>query len=303
MAKAARRRVSEKSKIDSFWIVDATGNVGLYITATFPFSNDKTSLNLKEINYIKKNNNLNKGEIFLLCPKKEDQLFYKVCQDLLNLLEINTSTYNLEIVIENRLQKWQELFKNSNFNNISFEVQMGLFSELYFLNNVLAKKTGIEAAILSWVGPDAGLQDFALSKSAIEIKSYITSNGPEIKISTASQLYTEKENLYLCSYGLTKSSIGNNILDLINELKINYTFDAKSRFLFEGKLLDYGFLLDMKNDQLTSFLVDSCRVYSVDSEFPKIPANMPPAIKKVSYSIDLNQCISHEINIDKLNLY
>lgn len=110
--------------------------------------------------------------------------------------------------VEIRLRRWQQLLKQDANQTFTIEKQMGLFSELLCLKEIVAAKVGIKQAVVSWVGPEFDKQDFLMDKAVIEVKSHRTSKDEIVHISSLQQLHSEKEPLLLMSYALTFSENG-----------------------------------------------------------------------------------------------
>ena len=298
MSESSRRRVDILAKHNIYWIVDINGRYGLYIESSNKFKSEKIIINLNGIEVIKRNALSGIGELILLLNIKEDsQLFCKLCEDLISTVELHHENDEMISGVEVRLQRWQELLKKSNNFGMSIEAQMGLFAELTFMDKVLFTEIGEEQAVNAWVGPDFDKQDFLLDNSVVEVKSYRTSKGQQVTISSAQQLYCEKQPLFLISYGLTRSENGKTVKDLANSIKD--VLSKKSKLLvdfFNLKLNDYDFIPELENEPYIGFLIDNTRVYGVYENFPRLtPKVVPTEISSVKYSIDLSLCEDFEV--------
>ncbi len=299
MLEATKRRVDLSNNHDVFWIIDLEGNYGLYIKSNTPFESESKSINLKNITVIKRNSSQGVGELLLFLHKKEDsQIFYKICEDLIGAIDLCSADQEIIESVEIRLNKWQELLKSHGHQDMPIELQMGLFSELLFIKEHLSDHIGMEQAIVSWVGPDHDKQDFLLETSVIEIKSYRTSKGQLVNISSIQQLYSEKHPLFLASYGLTRSSDnGLSLPEIVAEVSETIYKSPKTLDLFNLKLVDYGYIPELQKDSYASFIVDNFRIFSVGENFPRVPIGLPNEIVKLNYTIDLSKCGNFEINI------
>jgi len=298
MSESSKRRVDVLANHNIYWIVDINGRYGLYIESTNKFESEKITINLNGIEVIKRNALSGIGELILLLNIKEDaQIFCKLCEDLISTVELHHENDEMISAVEVRLQRWQELLKKSNNFGMSLEAQMGLFAELTFLEKVLFTEIGEEQAINAWVGPDFDKQDFLLDNSVVEVKSYRTSKGQQVTISSAQQLYCEKQPLFLVSYGLTRSDNGKTVKDLA--VSIKDVLSRKSKLLvdfFNLKLNDYDFIPELENEPYIGFLIDNTRVYGVNESFPRLtPKVVPTEISSVKYSIDLSLCENFEV--------
>lgn len=297
MHKNTQRRVKDDIKHDIFWIVDLEGKYGLFIKIKSLHTNEIGILKLKGLSLLKRDEN-NTTKFFIALNNNQDwEIFLTLCNDLISIAKKYSDDILMLNGIENRLKRWQQfLLKNKNID-FSLQKQMGLFSELLCLQEIIATHTNIRNAIYSWVGADYDKQDFLLSDMVIEVKSYKTSKTPIVTISSASQLYSDKQPLYLVSYGLTPADSGSSIDELI--LKIERAIENE-RFelneIFYNKLFDYGYMphLDIKKYK---FIVDKVMVFYVHEDFPKItPLDIQSQIVNLKYTIDLLKCQEFRVN-------
>ena len=302
MAPSSQRRVNSQINHDIFWITDVNGNYGFCIRARkIPFVSNK--IRLKGISILKRYNE-EYVELFLVLNDKKDwQIFNVLCKDLIEVAKLYDNDERMINATEIRLKRWQQLLKHERNKEFPLEKQMGLFSELLCLKDTIAPKVGIKRAIKSWVGPDYDKQDFLLDNSIIEVKSYKTTKGDIINISSKEQLFSEKDPFYLLTYALTFSEQGDTVEDIVNSIKqvLTAEFDYDILDIFEIKLMDYGFIPEIIVEPLQNFKVDKTRAFYISDEFPRIsPQNIMKQIISVKYAIDLSDCAEFEINIDSL---
>ena len=297
MQKNMQRRVDEELKHDIYWIVDSNGKYGFYIEAK-TFENDKIdTINLKGISILKKETD-NRAKLFIGLNNNEDwNIFYTLCKDLILIAQKYENEKLMFNSIENRLKKWQQFLLKNKTIDFPLHKQMGLFSELISLKNIIAEKKGFDIAIKSWVGANFDKQDFLLDGCIIEIKSYKTSKTPIVNISSANQLYSDKIPLILITYGLTPSQDkGMQLKKLIEEIeKEAIKISMELYELFWLKLYEYGYMTGIKTNR---FIIDKTMYFNVEEKFPKIiPTMIKSQIVDVKYSIDLLQC--QEFAIEK----
>lgn len=296
MDKNTQRRVSDV-EFDMFWMVDGEGKFAFCIYSNLKNVKIKT-LKLKGfLTQIKSDEN---GTKFFIALKNNNDwaIFAAICKDLINTAKTGKDD-KIFTLIEKRLEKWHEFLQKHRGIEFPLEKQMGLFTELLFLKEI-SVQLGFEKAVLSWVGADFHKQDFVLDNEAIEVKSYISSKGPSIEISSANQLYTDKAKLYLITYALTHSENGKSCEDLIlaleDELK-NLPLILQN---FQSKVLEYGYIQGLENKKY-HFLVDSQMSFLISENFPKItPLQIPSQITSLKYSLNLLHC--QEFKIDFINL-
>lgn len=296
-------RVDNKERIaECYWFVDTNGRYGYLVETSKVDIDINTTMSLKGIEATVTSDDGVSRLILVLDLKEDWEIFLTLCRDLTAASD-NVSTVGGFIAsIQQRLNRWQSLLKLSKGQEMSRAIQMGLFTELSFLLNNLVPKFGIKQSIISWVGPDSDKQDFLLENSVVEVKSYRTSKGRKISISSVEQLFSEKDPLYLASYALSTGESGETISDLINSIESLIAPKDESLFdLLGDKLTDYGYVPESPNSILLQFVIDSENFYVVSESFPKIiPTGIPKAIANIRYSIDLSEC--EEFLIEKKGL-
>jgi len=292
MSNSTQRRINYETNHNLFWITDEQGKYGFYIKTRNSFKNLLNITKLKGIGIIKRNTVEGCGELFLILnDNNEWEIFKALCTDLIEQVIIYKTEEKMISSIELRLKRWQQLLKQEIQQTMSYEKQMGLWAEIHCLKELIIPKTGIKQAVISWVGPESDKQDFLLDKAAIEVKSYRTSKGPLVTISSLKQLNSEKEFTYLISLGLTESEKGLSIQDLSNEVKERLSENEHVSQLFESKLLTFGFFPEMFKEPLYKFIIDRLQIFQVIDEFPKIAQeNVKSQIINVQYTIDLSSC-------------
>lgn len=300
MSESTQRRIDSKIKHDLFWITDIQGRYGFYIKNDKIFDNVDSHVNLRGIVHKKRNSSDGHGELFLILNDKEDwQIFYILCMDLVSVAENYTVCDKMIYAVESRLIRWKQLLKSENLPKMTIERQMGLFTELLCLRDIVAPKYGFKSAVSAWCGPEFDKQDFSVDDAAIEVKSYRSSKGNTVSISSTGQLYCQKEKFYLIAYALTSTENGQSIDDIVADLT-NKLKDSSYESIpkFENKVIEYGYIPEFFNDQLYKFVVDGMKAYKVSDSFPKIcPDTVNPAIISVKYEIDLSKCVAYEIKL------
>ena len=305
MQESSQRRVDIETEHNLFWITDLEGKYGFCLQSKNIFKDIKAPANLKGISILKRNSNDSYGELFLVLNKKEDwQIFHTLCEDLISITHKYDNDEAMISAVEIRLKRWQQLLRYERNIVLSLEAQMGLFSELLTLKEILVPKVGVEQSIVSWVGADFDKQDFLLANAIIEVKSYRTSKSPIVNISSLQQLYSDKEPLYLLTYGLTQADNGVSIDRLVKDIyALLENKSAEIRDIFDNRLIEYGFIPELIEKSLFKFIVDKRRTYYISDEFPKIlPQSVSSQILTVKYSIDLLQCSEFEVDIENMSI-
>ncbi len=302
MSENSQRRVDINLNYDFFWILDIEGRYGFCIDSKKIVEEDKSDINLKGITVKKVSVDDNSSRLYLILNDNNDyEIFITLCQDLINTANKYDNSEKIIVEVENRLKRWQQLLKNNAYDGLTVEKQMGLFSELICLKNRIANEIGIKDAILSWVGPDFDKQDFLIDSAVIEVKSYKSTKGEVIYISSLQQLQSPKVLLYLVAYGLTISERGLSILDIIESIEKQID-DEWILEQFKLKLFEYGYVAGVSNkNRLYKFIVDKESVYEITEKFPKIQRkDVASQIISVKYGIDLTECKEFEVEFSNV---
>lgn len=302
----AERLVDANSKYEICWGVERNGDYALYIPIEKEKDLPNIDINLKdiEINFFERDIPCSYQWVIILKRKEVWGIFKRLCDDLISVAEQAKHERSMIAQIQNRLKGWQSLLSKNMKAVLSTEQQMGLISELKCLQEIIALKLNYEKAIQAWVGAEADKQDFLLDKSVVEVKSYRTSKGEQVTISSKHQLSTEKESLYLITYALTKSEYGENVEQLVETIKELLFFNnaIEAIEIFETKLWNYGYSsLLFKESDLDRYLVDKVNCYKVEGDFPRITSSaVAPEIVSLNYKVDLTTCTDYIVNIDTL---
>lgn len=302
----AQRRASIDKNI--YWVKETKGDYGICIEINNESAIKIGDIDLKDIDIVRSERDFQRIlQWYLILRNREEwQIFKVLCDDLIEVSSSAKTEKSMISLMESRLKRWQNLLKKSRDLNFPIEKQMGLYSELYCLKNTIAKKVGLTKAIDCWVGPEADKQDFLLDNAAVEVKSYRTSKGEKVEITSKEQLQTEKNNLFLLTFALTKSDNGYSIEDILEEIRLTLINEGElgKIDLLEFKAAEYGYIPILHKEKLLStFIVDNVNAYQVIDKFPRIISNnISPEITTVKYQIDLALCQEWKISIDDLNL-
>ncbi|WP_215113358.1 PD-(D/E)XK motif protein [Exiguobacterium sp. s63] len=301
MNRGSEKLVNPNSNYDFFWGVEYNGDYALYVSLNEIYDFPKQSIDLKDIDIKFYNDNgTSKYQcVFVLKQKSEWELFYRLCEDLIAVSFNSKDEKQLIIRLQSRLKRWHELFKKGNKNKLTVETQMGLFAELFFLKQYLLPELGSEDSLRSWVGQDGDKQDFVFEKSVIEIKSYVTTKGEKITISSKDQLFSNKKFLYLGTFSLSQTANGKKVSDLINVIKNFIRDEGKVELIeeFDKKLWEIGYSpLIYKDEDLISFNLDAIKFYEIKEDFPRLlPQDIPSEIVSLQYKIDMTSLTDYLI--------
>src|SRR5258708_17450041 len=124
----------------------------------------------------------------LLNDKGNWELFFSLCNDLVEATDhINDSAEAVQKIMI-RLNRWHEFLKKRHPGLLSEEKILGLIGELLFIKNHLIPVFGPGQSIKFWQGPEGLPQDFNVNESAIEVKCQSASRSDTVRISSADQL-------------------------------------------------------------------------------------------------------------------
>jgi hypothetical protein len=189
--------------------------------------------------------------------------------------------------IHSLVEEWRSFIQGKS-EKLSTAVQLGLFGELLFLQELISKKTD-ELGIISWTGPDKSKVDFLPSVNhAIEIKSSKDPLGNEVSISSLEQLSSDFEFHFLRRYGLIETLEGQTIKDLYYSIASQLS-DFEMRDTFRIKVMDYGFNPYADYEDLLKLETANIVDYNVqDYSFPKIIPPLHEKVVKLQYTINLD---------------
>ncbi|GMQ56267.1 hypothetical protein AN1V17_06600 [Vallitalea sediminicola] len=295
-----RRRIEFETNHDYFWIVNFEHQYGFYIKLQIEHLNFELDVKLKGIDIFTNTTDNNNIELCLTLDRNEDwEIFYVLCKDLITTIDKYKLDKDKLVKLKNRLKKWKNLLANKGKLSLSTEKQMGLFSELYCLKNIIARYKGYNVAIDSWVGVNQDRQDFNLEKIVLEVKSHRVTKGNVANISSIDQLYTEKDQLYLVSYGVTIADTGQTIDDIYNDIvdKVDEEYVEKLKL----KLFEAGWIPNFTEQSKDNFVVDSETIYYVNELFPRLNRELiDNRINEIKYKIDLSRCREFVRTLDEV---
>lgn len=224
------------------------------------------------------------------------EIFDVFVNDIIEHVKLATTEKEILEIMSNRFQYWTELFKRTNMS-LNEQWIRGFWGELYFLDAILSKKIGIDAAIKSWVGPEKANQDFILEKKIFEIKTK-TQSAQTVFISNDNQLSRE---MYLTILTVTKSSLLHknslNLFQLIKNISAkitNYeTLEIFQQKLLEIELFPYDIVEIYNGFNYEFYKVD---YFEISDNFPFIDhANVPKEIPSYKYELTISEICEFEL--------
>ncbi|MEQ9090544.1 MAG: PD-(D/E)XK motif protein [Balneola sp.] len=297
-------RINSEHPLELFWAKDHLGRYLLIYE--YPSKSNiiiKDPPNLEGIETITSLSDNSTVRLILILNDKVDwELFYSLCYDLLRATLHSKSPETASAIILSRLRRWQNFLKKKRPNVLPEEKIKGLIGELLFIRNNLTPKYGCSDAIKFWRGPEGSPQDFSINQIAVEVKCQMGGSTPNIKISSADQLYTQLAELYLFVVTMGKSDDSNkdsiNLNQLVNHIQILLDKESSSSISrFEDLLMEAGYVYNDKYEDY-NYVISGFQVFQVLENFPRIiSADLKPGIIKVSYSISLAECAPYEVEL------
>ena len=93
-----------------------------------------------------------KAVCYSLVDDTETDIFYRFCEDIFESTKNSTKENGLKI-INNRWNRWINMFKNPHPLIMGEKEIRGLIGELVFLRDFMFDKYSIEKSIAAWMGP------------------------------------------------------------------------------------------------------------------------------------------------------
>jgi len=251
-----------------------------------------SKINIREIKIESYTESNNQGRhyllVLLLNPEHRD-IFSTLCEDLIHAVEETTDENVLIGQLLNRLEKWQMLFDRLNQQGLTKSAQIGLYGELYFLQNILTHTDQAEYCIKAWLGPEMAIQDFQFAEQAVEVKTTHGKKHQKIHIASERQLDTSiVPHIYLYHISLDiRSNIGETLNQITERLKDRLVNNPFASNAFRLKLLEAGYF-DIHSHfyEESGYSIRQLNVYKVTDDFPKITeSSVPYGVGDVHYTI------------------
>jgi len=296
-------RVNPNHPLDLYWARD---HIGRYLFIYEYPLNSKVIINdppdLVGVDTVSMATGNGNSRLVLILKEKTDwELFFALCNDLLNATITAKSSTVASATILHRLMRWHEFLKKKRSDILSEEKIKGLIGELVFIRDHLIPKYGSADSIKFWIGPEGAPQDFNINNCAVEVKSQLGGTNPNIKISSAEQLCPQLPELFLFVVTLGKASIDNdlsvNLPTLIEEIIEKLENESEQLSRFQDMLMEIDYYYSEKYLDYNYLLIGQ-RVFNVTGEFPRIcPNDLRDGIVKLSYNINLAPCTPFEIDM------
>jgi len=246
----------------------------------------------KDIQIYSRRDERNKEKQYLLISLLNNQhsdVFSILCEDLIHRVEELDSEADLVKHLLFRLEKWRLLFEKLGQKGLSSEAQRGLFGELVFLKQFIAKSQKPDYCVNSWKGSAKAVQDFQYSDWAVEVKTTHGKNQQKLYISSERQLDTSLvPNIYLIHMSLeVRESFGKTLNKIVNDIIEVLKNSPASLYSFRLKLLEIGYF-EHHHDlyKSTGYNIRQTICYRITEDFPRITeAMIPSGVGDVKYSL------------------
>lgn len=226
-----------------------------------------------------------KAVCYSLMDDTETDIFYRFCEDIFESTKNSTKENGLKI-INNRWNRWINMFKNPHPLIMGEKEIRGLIGELVFLRDFMFDKYSIEKSIAAWMGPKSSHKDVEIDGTWYEIKTCYQSS-KSITISSIEQLDSNQEG-HLCIVELENTNryvTGNLTLNNLVSQIFDMILDEETKQEFMKKVTEVGYSYFEEYDNYIYFC-KSINKYLVNDEFPRLrKENLPKEVATVSYEL------------------
>ena len=234
-----------------------------------------------------------------------EQVFGRLCQDLVDEAELVPSQAALITLFQKRLLLWKRLFQQGSNGCLEKYQIKGLMAELLALESLICIETESTLdTVLAWTGPLKKDQDFIFQDHSIEIKA-ISPAGDKVGIASVAQLDSPVSLqlwVYLLRDAAPDSELAIGIMDLIARLESRLAQSCPEALpLFRGLLLEAGYV-EQECYESSCFNIMGLEKYTVAEGFPRLgPEAIPQGVSDVSYSISLAALEPFQLTLEKQN--
>ena len=294
-------RVDPNSKFNFFWALSKDGQYQFFIEHKNLEDWPSKKITLAGIDIQQYQTSTGFRLALSLREINDWDIFYILCDDLLQSSDNSQEEKGMLNVVYNRLLRWQKLFRKRGKKLLTDQEQQGLIGELYFLKTHLLTRFSDAEALSFWKGPFGEQQDFGLGNTAVEVKSKQGTSAPYVQISSIDQLESQLENFFL--YVITLNSAPQTIVEafslneIIEEIKSSIN-DSSDIDIFENLLSEVGYM-DLPEYSEKKYLVSNESVFEIKEGFPRLMSqDIPAGLVSVQYKIEIKECKPFAITID-----
>lgn len=195
--------------------------------------------------------------------------------------------------VQRTLGEWQ-WFWGVERKILSDEAEIGVFGELWFIDQWLAQASGAK----SWMGPRGNRHDFVSPELSIEVKTVRSIDGSgRHRIANLQQLADpDAGRLLLFSLQIAEDAgAGNSLNSCVDRIREKLAHHPELLATFDESLAIVGWTAVSRHHFNRTFRIIAQGLYRVDSGFPRLTAadlgGTPPAgVTNITYSIDMTAC-------------
>jgi Putative PD-(D/E)XK family member, (DUF4420) len=196
-----------------------------------------------------------------------------------------------------RLSRWMRLLRQAP-RGLSAERQRGLYAELWFLRDPLARRLGAEVATGAWQAPSRAPHDFQAAGGAVEVKSSAANQPQVVRVNGERQLdETGTASLHLVHLSLDVHRDSGETLPQVVQTIRALVADTPAQPTFEDRLLDSGYA-DVHEPIYghTGYTIRELSTFAVTDGFPRIvEADLPDGVGGVSYKLAIAACMPFKV--------
>lgn len=285
-------RVDADHILELYIGLDEKGRRSIELRSTF---NPRKVKGTSAIEVNQYDNQIYKTIRFSLTDEEMSGLFYTFCKDLIEQTRALSDESEGYSAIVDRFHQWKKMFVSSKKEFLNESQIMGLIGELLFLRDQLSKRIGLSEALRSWSGQELTHKDFSYGDTWTEVKT-IRRSSRTVSISSLEQIDSEQDG-ELAVYALEKMSSeynGITLNKLIVEIR-NLFYDSADSDLFMAKVALQGYEYHNYYDDFMYEKIYN-KNFRVNTNFPRLtPGDVPEAVVKSIYEIDLNKISDFEI--------
>lgn len=222
-------------------------------------------------------------------------VFAALCRDIVNQTRSGVHEGALAAFVLSRIGRWRNLFERDT-GGLGERALRGLFGELLVLDIEILRSLSPKAAVMAWIGPSGGAQDFLLpSGTRIEVKTAEPAAGT-VRISSLGQLDGEPDKVRLFVVRAEKTGAlapgAVEITRLVSRLQERLSPDADALADFDSFLILMGWHEHVSHEAF-AMRPRSIEAYEIDSTFPRVTRQtVPVGVVDVEYEILLPKSAS-----------
>ena len=216
-----------------------------------------------------------------------------VATEIADVLDSGAEPSRIEVV-QNILARWRRFWADAGPGLLSYQSQLGLFGELWFLSRWVGPSVGFARGVQVWRGPLGARNDFEFAGAGFEVKTSARADGVHV-VNGLEQLIEPADGaLFLLSVSVRDEATAEDSLPaLVRALRVALAHDFAHLSDFDAVLYASGYRDEMEHEyKKVKFRVRAERLYRVTAEFPRIVPEsfrdvLPPGIGNVTYELDL----------------